>query len=43
MYQNKDSEEIKILNVENTMEKVVYMVESNAERKNTSQKRRGII
>ena len=34
MYQNKDSEEIKILNVENTMEKVVYMVESNAERKN---------
>ena len=34
MYQNKDSEEIKILNVENTMEKVIYMVESNAERKN---------
>ena len=34
MYKNKDSEEIKILNVENTMEKVIYMVESNAERKN---------
>ena len=34
MNQNKGSEEIKLLNLDNSSEKVVYIVENNAERKN---------
>ena len=34
MNQNKGSEEIKLLNLDNSSEKVVYIVENNTERKN---------
>ena len=34
MNQNKDLEEIKLLNLDNTLEKVVYIIENNSERKN---------